>query len=157
MVTPSAGPAAFPPPWTPLRSSSGWAERCQRWGQRVRQQSGRGIAQTSQPGPGLQELGVPGATHNVRLDSVGTRIRAQETHLGADPLQPHQCLADPLVVDVALAVDREAIVPEPTPVGARLDPGQVDATGGELLKEFKQATGVILMLEQHDRGLVSTS
>ena len=78
---------------------------------------------------------------HLRLDAVCPRVGPQETHLGPDSPKSHQCLADPLVVDVPLAVDREAVVPEPGTVWAGLDPGQVDATRRELLE---QATGAVL-------------
>src|SRR5665647_716683 len=55
---------------------------------------------------------------------------------------------DPLVVDVSLAVDGEAVVTEPATVGPRLDPGQVDAAGGELLEQLEQASRVVLALEE---------
>ena len=49
---------------------------------------------------------------------VGARVGAEEAHLGADPAQPHQRLADPLVEHVALEVDREAVATPSTPRSA---------------------------------------
>ena len=42
----------------------------------------------------------------------GPRVGPEEGHPGAGPVQPHQRLADPGLRDVAVAVDREAVLPE---------------------------------------------
>ena len=68
--------------------------------------------------------------------------------------QPHQRLADPLVEHVALEVDREAVRAHRLLGRARLEPGHVDAAGGELLEQREQAAGVVVALEQHHRRLV---
>ena len=56
--------------------------------------------------------------------------------------------------DVALEVDGEAVRPHRLLGRARLEPGHVDAAGGELLEQLEQAAGVVVALEEHDGRLV---
>ena len=53
--------------------------------------------------------------------AVAPRVAAEEATSRADPAQAHQRLADPGVVDVALAVDEEVVLAEPVAGGPGLD------------------------------------
>src|SRR5947207_11818729 len=70
-------------------------------------------AQPPQPGGGVGELAVRRARPDVGRPAVAPRVAAEEAHLAADSAQPHQRLAHPGVVDVALAVDEEVVLAEP--------------------------------------------
>ena len=114
----------------------------------------RGGPDALEPRAGRGEVGVARQRRDAGPLPVGPRVGAEEAHLGADPAQAHQRLADPLVEHVALEVDREAVGAHRLLGRARLEPGHVDAAGGELLEQGEQATGVVVALEQHHGRLV---
>jgi hypothetical protein len=82
--------------------------------------------------------------------AVGPRVGAEEPHVRADPAQRRQRLAHPRVGDVPLAVDREAVAPEPGAGRPRLDPGEVDAAYRELGEQLEQRARVVVGDERHD-------
>src|SRR5919112_1006385 len=94
----------------------------------------RSALEPLQPGGRGRVVGVGGADLDDRLRPVGPGIAAQEHHVAADPVQAHQRLGQPGVVDVALGVHREAVVAEGALGRPRLDPAQVDPAAGELLE-----------------------
>ena len=87
---------------------------------------------------------VGGAWPDVRRAAVGTRVTAEEPHVATYPAQSHQRLADPGVVQVALAVDEEEVAAEPGAGRTRLDGGQVDPPDRELGEDLHQGPRVIL-------------
>jgi len=58
------------------------------------------VAQTPQPGAGLDELPVAGATQHLRLDTVGPRVGPQEAHLSAHPSKPQDKAGGTLRVNI---------------------------------------------------------
>src|SRR5689334_16605637 len=96
------------------------------------------VPEPSEPGRRLGELGVRGTRAYLCTTAVVARVAAEEPHLGTHPAQAHQRLADPGVVEVALAVDGEAVLAEPVAGGPGLDTGQVDAAHRELGEQFHQ-------------------
>ncbi len=58
-------------------------------------------------------------------------------------------------MEVALGVDGEAVVAHGLTRRAGLEPGHVDAAGGELLEQLEQAAGAVDLLVQDDRCLVA--
>ena len=95
--------------------------------------SGRaGAADRLEPGARIAEVGVGPSGRHGALGAVAARVGAEVADVGADPAQRGDRIADPLVGDVALAVDREAVLADALLGRARLDPGQVDRAGGEL-------------------------
>src|SRR5262249_62433887 len=63
-------------------------------------------------------------------------------------------VGDQLVGDVAVEIDEEAIVAEAALRRSRLELGEVDGAGGELLQDRQQRPRTVLALEAHDTGLV---
>ena len=112
---------------------------------------GAAEAQPPQPGGGLGELRVRGARPDLGGAAVAPGVAAEEAHFTADPPQPHQCLADPRVVDVPLAVDEEVVLAEPVAGRPRLDRGQVDAAHGELGEDLEQRARMVLDQERGQR------
>src|SRR4029453_7674926 len=83
---------------------------------------GPSAAQLPKPGLGCGVLLVRGAFPDGRLSQVGPGITAEEDHIAADPMQSHQCLGQPCVIDVALGVNAEAVITKALLGRARLDP-----------------------------------
>ena len=119
----------------------------------ARLDAGRSAARPSQAAAWANSASeVPGA--DLGAPAVAARVAAQEPDVGADPAQAHQRLADPGVVEVALAVDGEAVLAQPVAGRPGLDPGQVDAAHRELGEDLHQRAGVVLAQERHQRGPV---
>jgi hypothetical protein len=72
-------------------------------------------------------------------------------------VQTHQGLSDSFVFDVTLGIDVESIASESIPDWPGFNPAQVYASGGELLKHLKQATGLVLRQLNNHTGFVRTS
>ena len=102
------------------------------------------VTQPGQPRGGVGEVGVGRAGAHLRGAAVATRVAAEEPYVRADPAQPHQRLADPRFVDVALAVDREAVPAEHVAGGPGLHAGQVDAAHGELGQDLRQRAWMVV-------------
>src|SRR5258708_14027133 len=102
----------------------------------------------------LGELLVRGARADVDAAAIAAGVAAQEAHLGAGPAQAHHRVADPGVVDVALAVDEEEVGPEAVARRTRLDRSQVDPADGELGEDLHQRAGVVFLEESRQRGPV---
>ena len=94
--------------------------------------------------------GLPAHVAFVAGDGIG----AEELHLCLLRGQVAEAVGDELVVEMALEVDEEAVVAEVALGRARLELGDVDGPGRELLEDREQRAGAILALEAHDRGLV---
>ena len=94
--------------------------------------------------------GLPAHVAFVAGDGVG----AEELHLCLLRGQVAEAVGDELVVEMALEVDEEAVVAEVALGRPRLELGDVDGPGRELLEDGEQRAGAVLALEAHDRGLV---
>src|SRR5262245_27387357 len=96
------------------------------------------VAGGGQPGGRLGVVGVVGSPADPRPDLVGPRVAAEEAYVGAQAAQAEHGLAHPRVLDVALAVDREAVAAEAVAGRPGLDPGEVDTAYGELGEDLEQ-------------------
>ncbi len=86
--------------------------------------------------------------------AVGARPAAEHPHVGAHAVQRRQRLADPLVGEVPVAVEREEVLPEPPAGGSRLDAREVDPAHRELGEQRQQRAGVVVLDEREQAGAV---
>src|SRR6478672_13581230 len=129
-------------PWRPSASSRTPAFTSERAALLVSRCPAR-LSNPRQPVAGAEEIGV-GSTARHRVErAVAARIRTEVPDIGADPLQCGQCLPDPLLGDVPLAVDREAVLPDALLGWARLEASQVHAAGREFGEDLQQRAGMI--------------
>src|SRR5262245_59448164 len=129
-------------PWPP----SAWSQIPASTSERGANRSGAAMARLPnppQPVAGIDEIGVCSAARHRVERTVAARIRPEVPNVGADPLQGGQCLPDPLLRDVPLTVDREAVLPDAFLGRAGFDASQVHAAGGELGEDLQQRAGVI--------------
>lgn len=101
---------------------------------------------------------APGLAHRAptRLGGLGLgcRIRPEELDLALLGVEVAQRVGHELVGDVALAVDEEAVAPQPTLHGTRFELREVDGPRGELLEDAEERPRPVLPLEADDRRLV---
>src|SRR5207249_2478180 len=84
-----------------------------------------------------------------RGSPVSTRIRAEETNVGALAPNRSERLGDPCLRDVALGIDGEVVTTEPYARRSGLDARQVDSADGELRQQFEQRTRMVVRDERH--------
>ncbi len=149
---PTATPAPAGPAGQPLRvrrrperpadvpGRRGLARQCARPSRRARD-----------PLPGPGEVDVGHARQDRGGRPVGTRVRAEEPHVRAHPVQTHERLGHALLRDVPLRVDRERVPAEQVTDRAGLDPREVHPARGELLEHLEQGAGVVAR-QVHDEG-----
>ena len=93
------------------------------------------------PGTGHDEVLVARARGDDHLGAVEPGVGAEEAHEGASAVQADEGRLDPLVADVPLDVDGEAVAAQGVAGRARLDAGEVDAAGRELLQQLDSDRG----------------
>src|SRR5205085_3823008 len=85
---------------------------------------------------------------------TGGRVGTEELHAGQLGVEIAEAVGDDFVVDVALEVDDEAVLPQRLLGGPRRQPREVDVAGRELAEDGVQAAGAVGVLEAHDARLV---